>query len=70
MWEYIEIILVPAKREGIDSLLVLADFPNFSTISWKRAGLNFHSVAFSSTLDWLPASVLIVPGIHAAETHN
>ena len=32
MWEYIEIILVPAKREGIDSLLVLADFPNFSTI--------------------------------------
>ena len=59
-----------------DCLLILvaersmSGFPNFSTILWKRAGLSFHSVTSSSTLDYLSASILIVPGICAAETHN
>ena len=47
----------------------MSGFPNFSTILWKRAGLSFHSVASSSALDCLSASILTVPGIYAAATH-
>ena len=48
----------------------MSGFPNFSTILWKGAGLSFHPVASSSTLDCLSSSILIVPGICAAETHD
>ena len=48
---------------------ILYGFPNFSTILWKRAGLSFHSIASSSALDCLSASILIVPGVCAAATH-
>ena len=90
--EHVEIIVVPGKREGIDShglwfsdaethiyqiayILVLvvkrymSGFPNFPTMLWKRARLSFHSVASSSALECLSASILIVPGICAAATH-
>ena len=89
--KHVEIIIVPGKREGIDShclwlpdskthiypiaFLILevkrymGSFPNFSTILWKRAGLSFLSVASYSVLDYLSASILIVPGVCAAATH-
>ena len=47
----------------------ISGFPNLSTILRKRAGLSFHSVASSSALDCLSASILIVPGICATATH-
>ena len=90
--EHVEIIVVPCKREGIDShclrfpdakthihpiayLFILevkrymSSFPNFSRIFWKSARLSFHSVASSSALYCLSASILIVPSICAAATH-
>ena len=47
----------------------MSGFPNFSTILCKRARLSFHSVASSSALDCLSASILIVPGVCAAATY-
>ena len=57
------LLILVAKR-------YMSGFPNFSAIFWKRAGLSFHSIASYSTLDCLSASILTVPGICAAESHN
>ena len=48
---------------------ILSGFSNFSTILWKREGLSFYSVVSFVALDYLSASIFIVPGICAAATH-